>query len=268
MKILDLPHFAQFKDCPKIKVLRHKDSKHDLWEFVQNGTFEEYQNEQSHDVFGAASIIISFIAERYNHSKFVGVWKVSSKRPKEKGKGFYYQTEEILGFDDLKRRLVVYWGDGARSWAQWLNRKGNKEVHQILPPNYVEDFPGFYDVRLEFSKLQQIINNPDSHREWKTMLSSVSGVYLILDKQTGNQYIGSAYGMGGIWGRWASYIKNPSGGNKLIAEVLRKYKDRYKDFCFSILRVLEPASTKEQVIDQETIIKNKLGSRAFGLNAN
>jgi hypothetical protein len=266
MKILDLPHFARLKDCPKVKVLRHKDSRFDLWELVREGKFEKYQNEQGWDVFGGSYFIISFIAERYNYAKFVGVWKVLSK--KQRGKLWYYKTKEILGFDDLKGRLIVKWGDGTRSWAQWLERKGNKEIYQILPPNYVEDFPGFYDFQLSFSKLQQIIQNPDSNRDWRTMLSSVSGIYLILDSKSGSQYVGSAYGKGGIWNRWAGYVKNHSGGNKHLANILKKHPNRYKDFHFSILRVLEPASTKEQVIDQEVQIKNKLGSRAFGLNAN
>ncbi len=267
MKILDLPHFAQLKDCPKVKVLRHKDSRFDLWQLFRNGTFGKYQNGQSRDVFGESYFVISFIAERNNYAKFIGVWKVLSKKSRKEG-GFRYKTKELSGFDDLKERLIIKWGDGAKAWAQWLHQKGNKEIYQMLPPDRVEDFPGFYDVRLQFGILRQIIDHPESNRDWHTMLSSVSGVYLILDSKSGSQYVGSAYGKGGIWSRWAGYIKNPSGGNKLIAELLKKYPNRYKDFYFSILRVLEPASTKEQVIDQEIKLKNKLGSRAFGLNGN
>jgi len=38
------------------------------------------------------------------------------------------------------------------------------------------------------------------------MLASVAGVYLILDTETGYQYIGAATGKDGIWGRWSKYI--------------------------------------------------------------
>jgi hypothetical protein len=100
------------------------------------------------------------------------------------------------------------------------------------------------------------------------MLSSVSGVYLILDQRSGKQYVGSAYGKGGIWARWRSYAKNPSGGNKLLKILLHKHPDHYKHFLFSIMRVLEPSATKDDVIAQEIITKDKLGSRAFGLNSN
>ena len=113
-----------------------------------------------------------------------------------------------------------------------------------------------------------MIDNPDSNREWHRMLSSISGVYLILNTATGQQYVGSAYGKGGIWQRWQYYSKNPAGGNKYITELLQKEPEAYKKFQFTILRVLEPSATKEEVIVQEALLKQKLGSRVFGLNAN
>ena len=268
MNILDLPHFSQFKGSRFVKVLRHKDAKRDLWDLVRDGTFESYQNTQSWDVFGDSRFIISFIAERHNYAKFLGVWEVTSKRRQGRGKRFLYKTRGLSGFDDLEGRLIVHWGEGARSWGQWLHRKGNKEVNEILPPNYVMEFPGFYDFRLSYAQLAQMIRNPDSNREWLRMLSSIAGVYIILDMKSGNQYVGSAYGKGGIWARWAVYAKNPSGGNKLMKELLTRHPDRHHAFQFSVLRVLEPGSTKEQVIAQESLIKEKLGSKAFGLNEN
>ena len=268
MKILDLPHFDQFHESRFVKVLRHRDPERDLWELVHEKTFEDYQNGQSWDVFGDARFIISFIAERHNYAKFVGVWEVTSKRQRHKKKGYCYKTRKLPGFNDLEGRLIIKWGDGTRSWAQWLHRKGNKEINEILPPNYVMEFPGYYDFKLSYAQLKQMINNPDSNREWYRMLSSISGIYIILDTESGNQYVGSAYGKGGIWERWKKYAKHPSGGNKLIKDLLATHPYRYCSFQFSILRVLEPGSTKEQVIAQESFIKVKLGSRAFGLNEN
>jgi hypothetical protein len=43
---------------------------------------------------------------------------------------------------------------------------------------------------------------------------------------------------------------------------------RYKKFQFSILNVLPNSSLREQVIQLEQITKEKLGTRAFGLNSN
>lgn len=130
------------------------------------------------------------------------------------------------------------------------------------------DFPGYYNFTLSYDQLATMINNLDSNREWQRMLSSVSGVYVLLDQRTGKQYVGSAYGAGGIWARWKSYVKSPSGGNALLKELLVKNPSRYKQFQFSILRVLEPSATKDEVIGQEVLVKKKLGSRAFGLNSN
>lgn len=44
--------------------------------------------------------------------------------------------------------------------------------------------------------------------------------------------------------------------------------ERYKSFQFSILNVLPNSALQEQVIQLESTIKLKLGSRAFGLNSN
>ncbi len=130
------------------------------------------------------------------------------------------------------------------------------------------DFPGYYNFTLSYDQLTTMVNNPDSNREWQRMLSSVCGVYVLLDQRTGKQYVGSAYGAGGIWARWKSYVKSPAGGNVLLKQLLVKSPSRYKLFQFSVLRVLEPSATKDEVIDQEVLTKKKLGSRAFGLNSN
>lgn len=266
MKLLDLHHFERFRN-DRVKVLRHKDPRWDLWELRNKGKFGHYQNGQSWDVFGNARYIISFIAERNRYAKFVGVWEVVSKQ-KKRTKGYRYRMKELPDYKDLEGRLVVRWGKGTKSWAQWLHRKGNKEIAELLPPNYVMDFPGYYNFAFSYDQLATMVNNPDSNREWQRMLSSVSGVYVLLDQRSGKQYVGSAYGAGGIWARWRSYVKSPSGGNALLKELLKNSPGRYKQFQFSILRVLEPSAPKDEVIYQEVLTKRKLGSRAFGLNSN
>ncbi len=245
MKLADLPHFHQFHGRKDVKVLRNKETKWDLWTLCAEGEFEKYQNRQSWDVFGSAEVVVSFIAERNKFAKFVGVWHVLSKNEVGKKGGYRYRTRKLRGFEDLEDRLIVNWGDGTRSWAQWLHGKGNKEVVELLPPNYVMDFPGFYNFSLPYAKLQEMIQNPDSNREWQRMLSSVSGVYLLLDRKSGRQYVGSAYGVGGVWARWKTYAKSPSGGNKLLKELLDAHDSRHKSFQFSLLRVLEPGAPKK-----------------------
>jgi hypothetical protein len=269
MNILDLKQFQHFNHAKDVKILRHRSFDNDLWLMVDDGTFPAYQNKQDRNVFGGANYIISFIAERDRYAIFVGVWKVLGQEPHPDDPTHYlYHTEKCEGYDSLKKRLVIDWGAGTRSWIQWLHTKGNKPVSELLPANYVKQFPGYYDFILSYHELKQIIDHPDANREWHRMLSSISGVYLILNKATGEQYVGSAYGKGGILSRWRGYSKNPSGGNKLIQALLTTSPEVYNDFQFSILRVLEPGSTKADVLGQESLLKKKLGSRAFGLNAN
>lgn len=111
----------------------------DLWQLRRTGKFDWYQNGQSWDVFGDAQFVISFIGESYRFARFVGVWEVTSKRVKEAG-GLKYRTRERDGFEDLQNRLVVNWGPGTRSWAQWLHREGDKEIAELLPRDYVKKF--------------------------------------------------------------------------------------------------------------------------------
>ena len=259
MNILDLPQFKDFKNNKQVKVLCHK---HEIWEHYKGDVFEKYQNEQGKDVFKDVDYIISFIAERHKFARYVGVWKVLSKKKLQNGR-YRYRTEGLSNDDDLLERLIVEWGDGNRAWAQWLHPKGNKKVYEILPPNYVKEFPGFYDFILTYRELKELIQNPVPNREWQRMLSAISGVYVILDTKSGDQYVGSACGENGLWGRWKQYSNDPSGGNKLLKELLRKYPRRSDEFQFSVLRVLEPHSTQDTVIEQETLLKEKLGSKVL-----
>lgn len=266
MKLTDLPHFERFRESRDVKVLRHRSRNENLWDLHGRAEFQAYQDGQSWDVFGSAKYLLSFIAERHKYAKFAGVWEVKGKR--KASNGYRYQTVPIQGYEELCGRLIVKWGEGTRSWAQWLHRRGDKEIVEILPPNYVMDFPGYYNFFISYDQLRTMVKNPDSNREWQRMLSSAGGVYLILDQNSGRQYVGSAYGKGGFWARWKSYARNPSGGNALLKILLGDHPGRERRFQFSILRVLEPGSTKDDVVAQEVLIKRKLGSRAFGLDGN
>jgi hypothetical protein len=53
-------------------------------------------------------------------------------------------------------------------------------------------FRGFENIDVSFEELETLIRN--SRPDWMAALSSVKGVYMISDVQTGKRYIGSAYG--------------------------------------------------------------------------
>ncbi len=66
--------------------------------------------------------------------------------------------------------------------------------------------------------LQKLIRDTDSNVSWINALSSVNGVYLKY-KKDGRLYVGSAYGKGGILGRWSGYAKSGHAGNKLLKDL-------------------------------------------------
>jgi hypothetical protein len=104
---------------------------------------------------------------------------------------------------------------------------------------------------------------------WKSALSNVSGVYVIVDKKAGKQYVGSAHGGEGLWQRWVAYTKNGHGGNKELRKLLNtKGQDHVENFQYSILEVCDINANDEYIISREAHWKNVLCSREFGYNKN
>ncbi len=269
----------------KVKLIRHQDLSRDIdfHKIIDNKQLlEEYQSFQSEDKFNC-EYIITYIAFEKTHSLLYGIYQVVSSKPVKNIKvsdslikaghtsnftGYEYMLEELNWLDDLKNRLVIDWGKGTRSWAQWLDEEKDKEVIEIRPKGYVKEFPGYLDLVLSFNELETLISNKSANRIWFNKLSSIYAIYLILDTETGNQYIGSASGSDGLWGRWSDYAKNIHGGNKGLKELVEeKGKDYKYNFQYSILHVLS-ATKGSQVEEYENLYKEKLGSRVFGLNKN
>ena len=281
MNLIDILELHNSSGVPldalrEVKMVRHADSRWDLEKVRRMGLFDDYQSRQGKDVFSNCEYIVAFMAERGTRSRFLGVYKVKGLRKPEPwpkdwpytGMGpvsYQYDLTELAGFEDLVDRLIVDWGKGTRSWFQWLRPR---DVIELLPRGYARDFPGYLDFILEFEELERIVGNPAANRVWHTMLRGVSGVYLITDRVDGRLYVGSAFGKGGILGRWTSYVKSKHGGNKELRALLADHPERYRSFSFTILRTLPRTSTAREVIAVESLYKKKLGSRAFGLNSN
>lgn len=128
---------------------------------------------------------------------------------------------------------------------------------------------GVIDTQDTKPKLREIVQDPTAYESWHTALSTVNAVYLIVDRENGRKYVGSAYGKGGLLGRWTHYVKSLHGDNKLMKELLCDYPDRYTHFQFSILQLLPKAVTPDEVIQTETLWKKKLLTyEPLGMNAN
>jgi hypothetical protein len=270
-----------------VKLVRHttekkidkKGNKYKMFEdIIDKGYFETFQSLQKTDCFNNCKYIVVFIGIEDKKALFWNVYeKVGEVTPIETPvlpedfpqelaaeTKFQYKFEPLAGFDDLHRSLVIEWTSG-RHWH--VNFKDEKII-EIRPQGFFKEFPGYLDFTLSFKDLKYLIQNADANPVWKDKLSAVSGIYLILDTVTGDQYVGSASGNEGIWQRWGNYIETGDGGNKELKELL-KNRDNYElNFQFTILATLPGHLTRSEVHEYESLYKTKLGSRVFGLNSN
>ncbi|MEQ6289542.1 GIY-YIG nuclease family protein [Vogesella sp. GCM10023246] len=265
----------------RTKFVRHKDKQCDLERLYLNDQLDIYQAAQSEPVFADCEQIVSFIGTEGRHAKFVGVYQVQGVAYRPDGRWpdgylyaaqqecwpYHYSLQKDSRFAELEGRLVIDWGGAALAWHQWAHDK-DKEVVAILPPGYVTEFPGYLDFVITYAELRKIIANPVANARWHQMLAAVAGVYLIVDSESGKQYVGSAYGKEGILGRWKNYAANGHGDNVQLQALLAADQRHAAHFQFSILRTLPRGMTDKEVIQVENLYKTKLGSRAFGLNAN
>ena len=260
----------------QIKLVRQKDARQDLYELYRHNkeAFLNYQSAQSKPVFNNVDYIVSFIGEEGTSARFIGVYKIVetielNKTDKPSGvkdiDNYFYKMQELPGFDDMKERVIIKWGN-AIAWHQWY--KNEMEVIEISPGLSYRQFTDYMDFELSFDELSDIINN--EYPDWKKMLSAVYGVYVISDGKSGKLYIGSAYGEnGGIWGRWSEYVKtNGHGNNKTLKELVDNDPNYAQNFTFSLVMTMSKSSTKEAVIAKEQLFKRKFGTIANGLNNN
>jgi len=279
--IVDLLERHGFDPNTPAKIVRHQHSgRYDVHEMRRDGWIEYYQGFQARPVFDGCQQIVSFLGTEGTRASFLGVYNVVGRRsartvklppafpfPQWQTDGkYFYDLELAPGYQALQDRVVIEWGAGARSWVQKLR---NKEVVELIADGRVRDpFSDYHEFVLTFDELKAIVRNPEANREWQARLSAVAGIYLIQATTTGEQYIGSAYGVEGIWGRWQAYAANGHGGNRLLKNLVRHNRDYPRAFRFTLLHVLPASTTHQEVLRWEGIYKQKLGTRAAGLNLN
>jgi hypothetical protein len=278
--ILDLLALYGFDSAFPTKLVRHQDARYDVHDLMRRGWLEYYQATQSRPVFDHCERIISFVGTAGTTARFIGVYRVRGRRSKSDARevprpaGFpsdyfqtpryYYDLEQETAFGDLENRVVIEWGKGTRSWVQRLS---NKEVVELLARGQTRPpFRDYLEFTLTHAELKGLYNYEDANREWRARLSAVAGVYLILATKNGAQYVGSAHGTEGIWGRWAAYARDGHGGNKLLKSLVGHDSAYPEAFSYSILQILPKTVARSEVLAWEQCYKEKLGSRATGLN--
>lgn len=263
-------------DPALVRLVRHRDpdrEKHRLVAkaaFNRDPRFDEYQEvqgtEQVFEAFRAAKHLAAFIVEPgTKQTLFIGLWDRVGERPAPAADSFgspvragsvAFETRRREEFDDYRGRLVIDWGDGTRAWVQRADKQ-DKPIMEMRRVREEPKFPGFTLFRQSLAEIESV---PVS---WAEVLKNARGIYLLVHRDTGDQYVGSAYGEGGFLSRWKSY-SGGHGGNVAMKE-LGASAEAYDA---AILEVVGTDATSEDIFARETLWKVKLGTRVKGLNRN
>jgi hypothetical protein len=257
-----------------VRLARHKPGRHHhraLFDAAlkKEPLFQEYQETQTDSAviaqFRKARHIAGFIVEPgTRHTVFAGVWNVLGERavsvrgqPIKPGHAVF-ETMLREDFDHYRGRLLIDWGllGGERAWVQRADKQ-NKHIAEIRRRIEEPSFPGFIELQLSLAKVETI---PFA---WAQVLRNARGIYLLVHRESGQQYVGSAYGDEGFLGRWKSYADG-HGGNVALKELGAKAEA----FDVSVLEVVGSGASNEQIFDRESLWKAKLGTRVKGLNRN
>lgn len=264
-------------DPKNVRLARHKPAKHHhrlLYDAAikKDPQFQAYQESQGDPnviaQFRRAQQVAGFVVEPGTKcTVFAGVWNVSGERsvsasgqPIKPGRA-EFETELREDFDHYRGRLVIDWGllGGERAWVQKAHAQ-DKHISEIRRRIEEPAFPGFAQLQLALDKVETI---PFA---WQQVLRNARGIYLLVNRESGQQYVGSAYGDDGFFGRWKNY-SDGHGGNVAMKEL----KAKAEAFDATILEVIgTDIVTTEQIVERESLWKSKLGTRAtiLGLNRN
>ena len=219
--------------------------------------------------------ILGLISDYHRPGKYVfgGIFKVVERLDNWQETEAGYKVELTEQFDYLIGRLIVnfYRYQGLRGRAfkleSFIDEFSVAEITQ--KPYDGEDFPGYDNVKIDFSALELLVKNQKT--DWKVALENVKGVYLIVDKSNGKKYVGSAYGDSGIWSRWSAYTSTGHGCNDELISLISQYGIEYarKNFQFAILELRSMKTDDDTILNRESFWKEVLLTRGdFGYNKN
>jgi hypothetical protein len=256
-----------------VRLVRHQDGRlrrGRLYEAWRNdrAAFESYQGVQSRDRFPIGGFLAEFVVTEAQKTVFVGIYRVDGVDRCPPGSTdpllktdisghFRYELTLLDQLADYRDRVVIDWGAGTRSWVQ---RAANQPKPVIeIAAQYEPRFPGFREF------VRPVDDVPTLPNGWQQVLRSVKGVYLLVDLDSGHQYVGSAQGADSLFGRWMEYATDGHGGNIGLRRAASDGRRRYQVSVLEVVDENTPDATIEQI---ESYWKYKLMSRTFGLNVN
>jgi hypothetical protein len=244
-------------------------SPYEIW-LRKNGDYEKWQSIQKlkdKSLF-SKPYWATFVSTPSRETLFTGVYKTKflglTQQPVPSfttaGKLYpaalqhQYAILPATELSDLIGKLTITWGGATRAYKQYAARSA-KTIHEIRFKFEEPEFPGFLNFNEPLSKIANL------HANWVTALKSVKGVYLLVSP-AGQQYVGSAIGTNGLYGRWLDYVNTGHGGNVALK------RQNTLDFRVSILTYFGSSSQGRDILAIEDLWKKKLGSRVHGLNQN
>ena len=94
---------------------------------------------------------------------------------------------------------------------------------------------------------------------------------MITDISNGKRYVGSAYGVTGLWSRWASYVGTGHGHTDDLTQIIATYGLDYarRNFRFALLEHRTMKTDDLVIIQREKYWKDVLLTRSeYGYNKN
>lgn len=256
-------------DPKEVRLVRHQDTRPDrvtpynLW-LAGNSHFETYQRIQGRQVFSAGNLLASFVSTPMDDTLFVGLYRVDGigkVSPDIVDPGTNATPPETALFYDIapddrlapyRGLLTVDWGKGYRAWVQRAELR-DMPIREIRTRVREDRFPGFTTFCWDVDRIESI------PLAWQEVLKAVKGVYLLVCKECGKQYVGSAKGEDSLWGRFLDYAGTVHGGNVELK------KHAHRRYQATVLEVVNSDAGIERI---EEAWKQKVQSREFGLNRN
>ena len=210
-----------------------------------------------------------------NYFVFGGLFEVKKIEP-EVFNDVGYELNRMDKYSEYIKRLIIKLDKPigrdvySRKYVN-LQKQLNPEIYELAPNIKLGHFPGYQNVSLKHTELNQIFSQNEP--SWKQALSNVKGIYVVTDTSNGKLYIGSASGnTDGIWQRWSAYadIKNIVGGNKEFEAILetKGVEHIINNFKYSILEIFDTKTKNETIIERENYWKKVFATRLHGMNHN
>lgn len=254
----------------KVHLARYNGEDHPLDVFIQ-GNFDEWQCWQGNRNFRRDFVVSLIQARSSTRWLFAGLFRSHGYEVRTTPKHhFFYNLERLPTAEEWVGRLYLISRYKKRSsYPLGETLEDDLSVAELLPERLgIGQFPGYKRVNLTKGQLEVVVRQ--NVESWRSALSSVKGIYLITDVETGKLYVGKADGEDGIWGRWSIYATTNHGHNAALREEfgIDALPDRQNDLRFSVLEIADLHTMKQELSERENHWKEILMSRLHGYNRN